>query len=719
MRRDYLEKEKLVKELQKEISNIEAILQEKTEETDKLRKNLKEKITLRETLEAKVSLWEEILKGDSQIPSGNRYLKEKYPRLSLFGDLVEPDSDTLKAFESLFIHIVDALWVDNWEEAKRLLEEAKKEKKGRVKLIVGKRGEKEYWGGRIKGPESVSQFLPQEKQIKWAEDLKEAEEVIKRDISKIVVTSDGEVFYPNGLITAVYDEKSIVTGREKRFREMIGRVKKLGEEVKDLEEKVEENENSLNKLKNNLENKLKEKEVIKRKIEEGNRKKEEILKRQEEIEKTLLVLNSEREEGTKEKENLEKALREIEREKEKEENRKVSIGDELRRSREAINSIEMEVDKVREDLQDEMQKSSHWKASMENIKNNLRDLEEKKEKLEKEKVQGKVEVDKYTDEMETIVKTIKELEEKREKGEREVQEIKVEIKRLLQMKEEKEKERRNEEEKSERVRKEWEESIHQLQEKELSFTRIEGEMRNISSRIYSLYQVEIDRWEGEFAVQEEDLEYLKDKLRRIGEVNLTAIEEENEIESRYQFYLNQKEDIEKSIEELRNTLKYLEKEARRKFLEVFEEIRREFSRTFKEIFEGGEADLRLTEEENFEEKGVEIMASPPGKRLSHLSLLSQGERALVAISLLFSFFRIKPSPFCMLDEIDAPLDDPNVEKFLKFLGTLKNHTQFLIISHNKKTLSEADALFGITMEEPGISKVLSVNFLEATKISEG
>ena len=243
-------------------------------------------------------------------------------------------------------------------------------------------------------------------------------------------------------------------------------------------------------------------------------------------------------------------------------------------------------------------------------------------------------------------------------------------------------------------------------------------INTLQELIFSLYRVDLERIDIEkLPSVSGDPQELREKLQRMGNINLMAIEEEQELKERYEFYMAQKEDVEKSLEELQKSLELLEKEARKKFQDTFNQVKREFTLTFKEIFGGGEANLSLTEGERFEDRGVEIFAQPPGKKLSHLTLLSQGERTLVAISLLFAFFRIKPSPFCMLDEVDAPLDDVNVDKFINFLKSWKEKVQFLIISHNKKTLSEADALFGITMEEPGISRLISVSFQEAEKIS--
>ena len=204
------------------------------------------------------------------------------------------------------------------------------------------------------------------------------------------------------------------------------------------------------------------------------------------------------------------------------------------------------------------------------------------------------------------------------------------------------------------------------------------------------------------------LETLRDKLARIGEVNTGAIEELQELEQRAQFLRTQKEDLERSLADLERTIQRLNRASRTRFTETFAAVNEKFQSVLPRLFRGGEARLILTDEHNLLETGVEIVVRPPGKRLDTVTLLSGGEKALVAVSLIFSLFLINPTPFCFLDEVDAPLDDANIGRFTNLVRETSAHSQFIVITHNKRTMQAADVLYGVTMEEPGLSKIISV-----------
>ena len=207
---------------------------------------------------------------------------------------------------------------------------------------------------------------------------------------------------------------------------------------------------------------------------------------------------------------------------------------------------------------------------------------------------------------------------------------------------------------------------------------------------------------------ETEMADLKGRLERLGAVNLAALEQYAEMEERLAFLSRQKRDLEEAIESLRDTIRRINRTSRDRFLEAFEWIQQEFNRSFQILFEGGAAELRLMEGEDVLECGIEITASPPGKRLQSISLLSGGEKAMAAVALLFAIFRYRPSPFCLLDEVDAPLDEANVLRFTRMLKGMAPETQFILITHNRRSMEAADLLYGITMEEPGISKVVSM-----------
>ncbi len=205
---------------------------------------------------------------------------------------------------------------------------------------------------------------------------------------------------------------------------------------------------------------------------------------------------------------------------------------------------------------------------------------------------------------------------------------------------------------------------------------------------------------------------LEERLAAIGPVNLVADDEYRELDERLTFLRTQHDDLVGSIKDLEKALRGMTRSAQERFAQAFEEINRHFQGIFERLFEGGRAELRLVEAEEGGDPldtGVDLMAQPRGKRLQSVTLLSGGERALTGLALLFAIFYFRPSPFCVLDEVDAPLDDANIHRFLKVLRELTSQTQFLVITHNRKTMEAADVLYGVTMEEPGLSKLVSVN----------
>ncbi|MCQ9208043.1 MAG: chromosome segregation protein SMC [Omnitrophica bacterium] len=215
-----------------------------------------------------------------------------------------------------------------------------------------------------------------------------------------------------------------------------------------------------------------------------------------------------------------------------------------------------------------------------------------------------------------------------------------------------------------------------------------------------------------------EISRLKSKLEGIGPVNLVAIEENEQLEQRYSFLISQQEDLVGARESLRKAIAQINCTAKLKFTETFEKVQLSFKEYFRILFGGGDARLILLDENNVLESGIEIMVRPPGKKLQNISLLSGGEKALTAIALLFAIFKVKPSPFCILDEVDAALDEANVDRFTNLLSEFIKTSQFIIITHNKKTINMADIMYGITMEKSGVSKIVSVRLTEGGRIPD-
>jgi chromosome segregation protein len=207
---------------------------------------------------------------------------------------------------------------------------------------------------------------------------------------------------------------------------------------------------------------------------------------------------------------------------------------------------------------------------------------------------------------------------------------------------------------------------------------------------------------------EEAITALKGKIDRLGPVNMMAIEQHEELEARHLFLTTQRKDLVDSIAQTGEAIRRIDETSKTRFREAFAAINKNFQQTFSTLFGGGRAGITLLDESDPLESGLDIVASPPGKRLQSVQLLSGGEKALTAIALMFAIFQYKPSPFCLLDEIDAPLDDANIGRFVEMLKGMLHHTQFILITHNRKTMEIADRLYGVTMEEPGVSKLISV-----------
>lgn len=208
------------------------------------------------------------------------------------------------------------------------------------------------------------------------------------------------------------------------------------------------------------------------------------------------------------------------------------------------------------------------------------------------------------------------------------------------------------------------------------------------------------------------IQTLKSEIKGLGSVNVNAIEDYKNVSERYEFLSAQHQDLVEAEATLVGIIEELDAAMRKQFAERFQEIAEEFDKVFKQLFGGGKGTLELMEDEDILEAGIRIIAQPPGKKLQNMMQLSGGEKALTAISLLFAIQNLKPSPFCLLDEIEAALDDSNVGRFAQYLHKLTKNTQFIVITHRRGTMNAADRLYGITMQEKGVSTLVSVNLLE-------
>ena len=219
-------------------------------------------------------------------------------------------------------------------------------------------------------------------------------------------------------------------------------------------------------------------------------------------------------------------------------------------------------------------------------------------------------------------------------------------------------------------------------------------------------------------VEESKLREIKSEIQLLGSINPLAIDEYQSIKEVYEHHRSQKEDIEKSKNDIEGVLKNINLESEKIFLEIFELIRINFQETFSTLFNGGRAMIELTDKNDLLNSGIEIIAEPPGKHVQNLKLLSGGEKSMTVIALLFAIYMVRPSPFCFLDEIDAALDEVNKTRFCQILDKFKDRSQFIVVTHAPPTISRANTIFGVTSEEPGVSKVVSLKMEEAKNFSK-
>ena len=264
----------------------------------------------------------------------------------------------------------------------------------------------------------------------------------------------------------------------------------------------------------------------------------------------------------------------------------------------------------------------------------------------------------------------------------------------------------------------YNETTINLKNKEIELNRLDVKLDTLLNNLNESYQltyenaINVYRLEIEPNIARNKVNALKRDIKELGEVNTLAIEEFDKVNARYEYLLKGREDLVKAENTLLEIISEMDSVMEKEFLSSFKIIETNFKETFRELFHGGEASLKLTNPDNINETGIEIIASPPGKKLTTISLLSGGEKTFTAISLLFAIIKSRPAPFCILDEVEAALDDVNVDAFGKYLIKLKEKSQFIVITHKKKTMEYVDLLYGITMQESGVSKLVSVKLEE-------
>lgn len=547
-------------------------------------------------------------------------------------------------------------------------------------------------------------------------DLSSAVSLLK-DNRSTFVTMDGEIVEPSGAVI-IGEGKGILKRRR---------------EIRELETLSEQKNNEISRLEgamSGIESSLKEKEEVLKEIESTliNIEKDISLLRltadnqsgeHEKIGRKLSYLNIERGEALKETESLKKTADEKEAETERINARKTEAEQAVSQMQDAIADSKNRYEAERASITELRLTLNSYKERLEAVKKEressiemVNELSGKKALLLEERAnidariaQSMEDIGKNNGQLKGLVlnagnlRTV--LSDKREI-------IRSESEELI-----------NSEQELKAFRTKLDSLKSRISEEDVSIAEHRLRIENLTESIRLNYGLEIASFEAEpvLSEDEERLAEIRTKIQELGPVNLGTLDEYEELKTRYDFLTQQQEDLNKSIAELEEAITKINSTTRKKLRDAYEELNTKFSEVFTVLFGGGKAGLVLTDENNILDSGIEIIVQPPGKKLQNIHLLSGGEKALTALSLLFASFLIKPSPLCVLDEVDAPLDDSNIERFAKMLRELSSKIQFIVVTHNRVTMEAADYIYGITMEEPGISKVISMQFSESSELA--
>lgn len=534
-----------------------------------------------------------------------------------------------------------------------------------------------------------------------------------------IITLEGDVINPSGAITggSVTKKTINILGRSKEIEELNAQITEIKEKISKLEKSKEEYENS-------SENVLEEAENLEKQLQEIEISYATEKQRVESIDENIQIIrdriNKQKEEISKSEENKKELLKSKELDEQemakisKENEEKQAIIDEFASSNKDSQTY---IDNLNEDITD-------LKISVSSFNESEMSIQEMSEMINKEIETHTKNVEIKKAQIEKDEKENIELEKQIEETKKQIEEIKSQVSNSGENIEKLKKDRIAKNEKLTKKEDEQTDEFKviedlkaQVTKLEVKKTKIEEDITEIINKMWEEYELTPNN-AGNYPMPENvqltqrKVNNLRTDIRELGSVNVDSIEEYKNLKQRYDFMCEQRLDLESTMAKLNKVIAEMLDVMKTQFKEKFEIINKNFGEVFKELFGGGMAEVSLTDENNILESGIEINVQPPGKKLQSMLLLSGGERAFTAIALLFAILKINPAPFCVLDEIEAALDDVNVYRYAEYLKKFAKDTQFLIITHRKGTMEAADTIYGVTMEEKGISKLLSMKLKE-------
>ena len=530
-----------------------------------------------------------------------------------------------------------------------------------------------------------------------------------------IVTLKGDIINPSGAISggSIAQKTSSIIGRTSQIKELEKEIEKLKQEIEKVSKEKDEYKESIEDLLEEITSIEQSSQEIQ--IEYATEK-----QRIESLEESILNLETRLESLKTESKQIEQTILENEKQKSTIKEKTMELEKEIEAISGEIQAF-AEKDKENQKYIDDLNfEITNLKISLSSFDESSNSMQEILERIETElqantsKIESKQEQSKQVlEENEKLKKTIENLKQSIEQIKQEVSLSSETVEKLKQEKIEKNNSITKTETEIEEKYRIIEEIKNQANKLEVKKSKIDVELEQIINKMWEDYEI-TPNTVGEYkkpnniAETTKNVKDLREKIKELGSINIDSIEEYKQTKERYDYMCEQRLDLENSSNKLKKVIQDMTKIMKEQFEAQFKTINKNFGEVFKELFGGGKAELRLTDEEDILNCGIEIEVQPPGKKLQNMSLLSGGERAFTAIALLFAILKINPAPFCVLDEIEAALDDVNVYRFADYLKKFTQDTQFLVITHRKGTMEASDTVYGITMEESGISKLLSM-----------
>ena len=621
---------------------------------------------------------------------------------------------------------------DTEQDAKRLVEHLRKNNLGRASFlpIASVRGKKL---DKIKGKENgvigiASDLIKFDKKYEQiivsllgrtviVDNMDNAIKVAKQNgYTFRIMTLDGDMINPSGAITGGSVAKKTVNilGRGKEIEKLQKEIKDIKQEIEKIKQEKQDFENSIEdtiEMATSLEKELQEIDIT---YATEKQKVVAIDENIEKLEKRLQKLKDEEQQLEKHKEEAKNTKQEIEKEIEELTNQNEELTKVITEFAELNKDNQKYVDDLNFDITNlkiSVSSFDESEASIEEMKERINmDIENTLKSIENKKLQ----IEQIKSDNFNLQETIKETKQKIENIKEEVKNSGSKIEELKNDRQDKNKKLSEQEDEISEKFKVIEDLKSQIVKIDVKKTKLEEDIQSIINKMWEEYELTPNNITEEYkkpenvALTQKRVNSLRADIRNLGSINIDSIEEYKNTKERYDFMCEQRVDLENTMAKLRKMIQEMTTTMKQQFKEQFELINKNFAEVFKELFGGGNASLKLEDEENILDCGIEITVQPPGKKLQNMMLLSGGEKAFTAIALLFAILKINPAPFCVLDEIEAALDDVNVYRFAEYLKKFSKDTQFLVITHRKGTMEAADTVYGVTMEESGISKLLSM-----------